>query len=285
MIIVRTPLRISIAWGGTDLPVWSREHGSMFISAAINKYIYITLQRSAYNPKINLRYSELEEVDTVDEIKHDIIRETLKYVGEKGPVQITSHADIPSGAGLGSSGAFGVAVLHALKTQIPIDLAMQASVIQIDRLGYPIGYQDQLVAAFGGINEYRISGQDECTVFPFKIDYKGFLEKLVLFHTGIKHDANEVLKKSSIDGLQDVQNLAWKMKGVLETGDFDAYGEMLDAHWEQKKRRGGMSHQLIDEWYQLGLKNGALGGKLIGAGGGGFLLFYTNDRDKLIANM
>src|SRR3990167_1789329 len=287
MRIVRTPLRISIAGGGTDLPVWSREHGSMFISAAINKYIYITLQRSAYNPKINLRYSEIEEVDIVDEIKHDIIRETLKHVGEKGPVQITSHADIPSGAGLGSSGAFGVAVLHALKEDIKdrINLAIMASRIQMGQLGYPIGYQDQLAAALGGVNEYRIDEKDECTVMPLQFNHSKFLEKIVLFHTGIKHDANDVLKKSSTDGLQEVQNLAWEMKYALNTGDFDAYGEMLDAHWKQKKRRGAMSSQLIDEWYDLGIKNGALGGKLIGAGGGGFLLFYTTDRDRLINNM
>ena len=257
----------------------------MFISAAINKYIYITLQRSKYNPKINLRYSEIEEVSTVDEIKHDIIRETMKYVGENGPVQITSHADIPSGSGLGSSGTFGVAVLHALKDQKPIDLAIQASRIQMEQLGYPIGYQDQLVAAFGGVNEYRLDGKDDCTVLPLKMDYDEFLKRIVIFHTGIQHDANEVLKKSSIDGLEEVQDLAWKMKDALETGYFDAYGVMLDDHWEQKKRRGGMSNPQIDEWYQLGLKNGALGGKLIGAGGGGFLLFYTYNRERLIANM
>src|SRR3990167_10980220 len=238
MKIIRTPLRISIAGGGTDLPIWSREHGSMFISAAINKYIYITLQRSAYNPKINLRYSEIEEVDTVDEIKHDIIRETLKHVGEKGPIQITSHADIPSGLGLGSSGSFGVGVLKALDPSLPSAyLAKEASIIQMKKLGYPCGIQDQFVATYGGVNKYTIYKNGNTAVSPVDFTSKTLENRLVMFHTGIKHDTNDILKKSSTDGLQEVQNLAWEMKYALNTGDFDAYGEMLGAHWEQKKRR------------------------------------------------
>src|SRR3990167_3242302 len=206
MIIVRTPLRISIAGGGTDLPVWSREHGSMFISAAINKYIYITLQRSAYNPKINLRYSEIEEVYMVDEIKHDIIRETLRYVGEKGPIQITSHADIPSGLGLGSSGSFGVGVLKALEPSLsPAYLAKEASLIQMEKLGYPCGIQDQFVAAYGGINEYTIYKNGNTAVSPIDFTSKTLENRLVMFHTGVKHNTNAVLKKSSTDGLHEVQ--------------------------------------------------------------------------------
>jgi len=286
MIIVRTPLRLGLAGGGTDLPVWCKDHGSMLISAAINKYIYITLQRSSYNQKINLRYSHLEEVDKVDQIKHDIIRETFKFYNVKAPIALTSHADIPSATGLGSSGSFGVGIIHALNPEVsPSLLAQQATIIQVDQLKYPIGFQDQYVAAYGGINSYETDEKGNINVSPLKFNLIPLEEKLVMFYTGIKRDTNEVLKQSSIEGLDRVQSLAFGIKNVLERGDFDSFGAFLRDHWQEKKRRGGMTNPQIDELYELGLKSGAMGGKLIGAGGGGFLLFYTNDRDRLIASM
>lgn len=286
MIIVRTPLRISLAGGGTDLPTWYRRHGSMFISASINKYIYITLQNSSYNPKINLRYSELEEVEDIGEIKNDILRETLKYCGVKNSVAITSHADIPSGTGLGSSGSFGVAVLHALKPDASRKyLARISSKIQMDILDYPIGWQDQYVAAYGGINSYHVNRKGVVRVNPFKLE-SSLAGKLVMFFTGFKRDTNPILSQSTAAGLGEVQELAWEAKEALETSDLDTYGLLLDKHWQAKKKRNpSMSNPEIDSWYELGLKNGALGGKLIGAGGGGFLMFYTNHKEKLIGAM
>lgn len=285
MVITRSPLRISLAGGGTDLPTWSKQHGSMFISVAIDKYIYTTLHRSQYNPKIRLRYSEMEEVKTVDEIKHEIFRETLKghLIGQ---AEITSHAEIPSGTGLGSSGAFGVGVLHALNpTWKASQLASRSSEIQMNILKYPIGIQDQYVSAYGGLRTYEINPEGDVYTAPFLENPEDLEKKLVMFYTGIKRDTNEILKKSTTDGMEFIQSLAWKAKGALGNRDFDSYGKMLNEHWEYKKQRGGMTSPAIDKLYTIGLKNGALGGKLIGAGGGGFLLFYTNERERLIEAM
>ena len=279
MIITKTPLRLSIAGGGTDLPSWYQKHGSMFISGAIDKYIYITYHRSQFDQRIRLRYSKMEEVDKTEDIKHDIIRETFKQYGVKDHVELTSHAEIPSGTGLGSSGSFGVGILHAIygRQADPGQLALQSSAIQIDKLGHPIGLQDQYVAAYGGVNMYLIDRIGNVKVTP--IDPPQGLE---LFYTGIKRDANEVLKASSQDGLFRIQELAFETKKALEEKDYRRYGEILNDHWQHKKMRGGMTNPQIDEWYDLALANGAIGGKLVGAGGGGFLLFYTEERERLI---
>lgn len=279
MIIVRTPLRISIAGGGTDLPSWFNKHGSMFISAAINKYIYITYHRSDFDKRIRLRYSRMEEVDSIDEIQHDIIKETFGAYGIKDSVELTSHAEIPSGTGLGSSGSFGVGILHAIfgKYADPAQLALRATDIQMVNLKHPIGIQDQYVAAYGGVNVYELKQDGSIKVSPIEPP-----QGLELFFTGFKRDANEVLRASSQDGLFRIQELAWETKKALEEKDYRKYGEILNEHWQHKKMRGGMTNPQIDEWYELGLKNGAVGGKLVGAGGGGFLLFYTEDKEKLI---
>src|SRR3990167_7027810 len=167
MRIVRTPLRISIAGGGTDLPSWYKDHGSMFISAAIDKYIYITYHRSEFDPRIRLRYSKMEEVDSVDEIQHDIVRTTFRQCGVKDYVELTSHAEIPSGTGLGSSGSFGVGILQAITgINDPRELALKSTEIQLGILRHPIGLQDQYVAAFGGVNEYTISQDGYVTIKP-----------------------------------------------------------------------------------------------------------------------
>jgi len=286
MIIVRTPLRISLAGGGCDLPVWYKTHGAMFIAAAIDKYIYTTFHHSAYDEKIRIRYSKMEEVDNVDEIQNEIVRETLKFCGIKDSVEITSHAEIPSGTGLGSSGSFGVGILQSIETSFTKDILTKFSTqIQMEKLKWPIGWQDQLVATYGGLRIYEIKNDDfELNNFKGAVGWN--LEtKLVMFYTGIKREANKVLKQSTTEGLDKIQELAWQTKKAFEKGNLDEYGEILKEHWEYKKKRGGMTNPQIDEWYELGLKNGALGGKLIGAGGGGFLLFYTNDREKLINSM
>jgi len=289
MIIVRVPLRLSIAGGGTDLKSWYKEHGSMFISAAIDKYIYITYHRSQFDPRIRLRYSKMEEVNNIEEIRHDIIRETFKQYGIKDHVELTSHAEIPSGTGLGSSGSFGVGILHAIwGTGNAAQLALRATDIQMNILKHPIGVQDQYAAAYGGTNVYTIQKRrwfdneerEEIQIKPIEPP-----QGLELFYTGIKRDANEVLKASTTEGLERIQELAWDTKKALESRDFHAYGEIMNEHWEYKKKRGNMTNPQIDEWYKLGLKNGAVGGKLVGAGGGGFLMFYTEDKEKLIRAM
>lgn len=290
MVIVKSPLRISLAGGGTDLPSWYRTHGSMFISVAIDKYIYTTLHESKYNPNIRLRYSEMEEVNTIDEIKHEIFRETLRD-RITGGLEITSHAEIPSGTGLGSSGAFGVGVLHALNPKIGKEaLALGASRIQMDILKYPIGLQDQYVSAYGGCKMYQIDSDGDVSVTDFLDESirNSLQDRLVMFYTGIKRDTNKILSGSTNQDLDKIQKLAWETKDLLGSGNLDGYGRLLNEHWKFKKNRGQMTNSEIDKWYQLGLENGALGGKLIGAGGGGFLLFYVStekDKQNLINNM
>jgi len=257
----------------------------MFISAAINKYVYTILHKPFEN-KIILHYSGLEELDKVKDIKNDIIRETFKLYGLYKPIEVTTCADIASGTGLGSSGSFGVGLVHALNPSDSKEfLAKQASIIQMDILEYPIGFQDQYVAAYGGINTYTIDTSGNVGVKPLKINSKMLQNKLVMFFTGFSRDTNEVLSKSTTEGLLEIQSMAYEAREALLVQNFDKYGLLLDAHWQLKKKRGGMTNREIDKYYELGLKNGALGGKLIGAGGGGFLLFYTNDREKLIKNM
>lgn len=282
MIIIRTPLRISLAGGGTDLPAWYKKHGSMFISAAIDKYIYITYHRSQFDSSIRLRYSKMEEVYDVSHIQHDIIKETFKLYDIEDHVELTSHAEIPSGTGLGSSGSFGVGIIHAIygEKANPTFLAKNATYIQMNVLGHPIGVQDQYAAAFGGTNVFKVSKDGEVTAEPIRPP-----QGLTLFFTGLKRDANEILRASTQEGLDKIQALAWEIKDALEDKDYKTYGELMNHHWEYKKKRGGMTNPQIDEWYKLGLKNGAIGGKLVGAGGGGFLMFYTEDNEKLIKAM
>jgi D-glycero-alpha-D-manno-heptose-7-phosphate kinase len=253
----------------------------MFISAAIDKYIYITYHQSQFDPSIRLRYSRMEEVNTVDEIQHDIIRETFRQYGIKERVELTSHAEIPSGTGLGSSGSFGVGILHAITgVSDKMQLAIRSTEIQMDILKHPIGVQDQYASAFGGVNMYEVDTAGYVKVTPIVPP-----EGLCLFYTGIKRDANDVLRASGDAGLDKIQELSWETKKCLESGDFRGYGEILNEHWEAKKKRGPMTSAKIDSWYELALKNGAIGGKLVGAGGGGFLLFYTEEPERLIKAM
>lgn len=284
MQISRTPLRISLAGGGTDLPGWYKEHGSMFISAAINKYIYITYHQSYTEPGLRIRYSKNEEVMEIRKIKHDIVRETLRSLNIQAG-EITSHAEIPSGTGLGSSGSFGVGLLNALSPQDPASLAQEATRIQMDVLNYPIGLQDQYVSAYGGINCYEINQDGQVKITPLEINFGKLEKKLVLFYTGIKRDTNTVLRKSSFEGLEKIQEFGWDIHRALISESFYNFGELLNHHWEWKKRRGHMTTPAIDKYYERGMANGAVGGKLIGAGGGGFLMFYTEDRDTLIQSM
>jgi D-glycero-alpha-D-manno-heptose-7-phosphate kinase len=300
LIIARSPLRITLGGGGTDLPSYYREHEGFLIAAAIDKYVYVTVMRP-FKPGIYLKYSQLEHVDRTADVKHPIVREAIDMLGFKTPqVEITTLADIPSGTGLGSSGSFTTALLKALyahrKRHVnQEEIAELACRIEIDRLGEPIGKQDQYIAAYGGITCFTYGRDDKVTAVPLKISMNTLLDledNLLLFFTGFSRSAGAILQDQNVRTQQSdtgmlrnlhyVKELGLRSRVALEAGDVELFGELLHEHWEHKKRRsGGMSNPEIDRWYALGMANGAVGGKLVGAGGGGFLMFYARDRNRL----
>jgi len=300
MIITRSPLRITLGGGGTDLPSYYQQHGGFLIAAAIDKYVYVTAMRP-FTPGIFLKYSKLEHVDRIDEVQHPIIREVLKQLNFRTPqIEITTLADIPSGTGLGSSGSFTTALVKALyahrrRLLHPSELAEIACDIEINRLREPIGKQDQYIAAYGGVTCFTFNGDGTVTAEPIGATMQSLFtleDDLLLFFTGFSRSAGAVLqdqKSRSERGdadvfanLHAVKELGYRSRRALETGDTALFGEIMHEQWEQKKRRsGGMTNSHIDEWYELGRKSGALGGKLVGAGGGGFLVVYAEDRRRL----
>jgi D-glycero-alpha-D-manno-heptose-7-phosphate kinase len=300
MIIARSPLRITLGGGGTDLASYYREHEGILIAAAIDKYVYVTVMRP-FTPGIYLKYSELEHVDQVTDVHHPIIREAIQLLKLNTPqIEITTLADIPAGTGLGSSGSFTTALLKALyahrKRLIhPGELAALACHIEIDRLGEPIGKQDQYIAAYGGITCFTFNKNDKVEATPLAVSMDTLFDledNLLLFFTGFARSTSNILRdqdtrtKQSDDemlkNLHYVKELGLRSKKALEAGNALLFGELMHEHWEHKKRRSsGMSNPRIDEWYELGRKSGAVGGKLVGAGGGGFLMFYAADRNKL----
>ncbi len=300
MIITRSPLRITLGGGGTDLPSYYREHEGFLLSAAIDKYVFVNVMRP-FTPGIYLKYSKLEHVGEIDEVNHPIIREALCMLDFRDPqVEISTLADIPAGTGLGSSGSFTTALLKALYTHRKRhlhqeELAELACHIEIDRLGEPIGKQDQYIAAIGGITCFTFRQDDDVTVTPLNISMNTIFEledNLLLFFTGFSRSAGNILKdqkvrsqKNEADMLKNlhfVKELGLRSKDSLESGNTLLFGELMNEHWEHKKHRSrGMSNSQIDAWYEAGMKNGAIGGKLVGAGGGGFLMFMAQDRNKL----
>src|SRR5205823_1342604 len=300
MIITRSPLRISLGGGGTDLPSYYRKHTGFLIAAAIDKHVCITTHQT-FVQELILKYSRLERVHSVDEVQHPIIREALRLVGIEGrSLEITSMADIPAGTGLGSSGSFTTALLKALHTYKKNlvhahELAEQACHIEIDRLGEPIGKQDQYIAAFGGLTCFHFLGNDEVKAWPLKVDTDTLYnleDNLLLFFTGYSRSASSILKEQDskskrqeqemVDNLHFVKELGYQSKEALERGDLHGFAELMKVHWEHKKQRSGsMSNTDIDRWHHLAMENGALGGKLIGAGGGGFLMFYAEEKRRL----
>ncbi|MDR2443597.1 MAG: galactokinase [Deltaproteobacteria bacterium] len=301
MIITRSPLRISLGGGGTDLPSYYREHGGGFlIAGAIDKYVYVTVLRP-FVEGIFLKYSQLEQVKTVPEVRHKIIREVLSMLELKTPqVEITTLADIPSGTGLGSSGSFTTALLKALYAHrrhllLPHELAKIACHIEIERLGEPIGKQDQYIAAYGGLTCFTFNPDDTVEAVPLNIPIEDLFEledRLILFFTGYTRSAGDLLKdqhvksqksdKDMLDNLHYVKDLGFRSRKALEDGDIYGFGRLMHEHWENKKKRtGGMSNPQIDHCYDKALNNGAIGGKLVGAGGGGFLMFLADDKTRL----
>ena len=309
MIIVKAPLRISIGGGGTDLPSYYKNFESTFISAAIDKYIYISLH-PIFIEEIIIKYSELERVSRLDDIRHPIVREALKLTHVTRAVEITSFADIPSGTGLGSSGSFTVALLKALYTyknisHTALSLAEDACKIEIEKLGSPIGKQDQYISSVGGLTRFHINKEGSVTASPLEMQRHHLIdleEHLLLFFTGYSRSANNILKEqddatktasapqtsagvnsqSMIENLHFTKELGMQIGTCLERGDIAEFGKLMHVHWEHKKKRStGISAGKIDSWYSLAMQNGALGGKIIGAGGGGFLMFLADDKRRL----
>jgi D-glycero-alpha-D-manno-heptose-7-phosphate kinase len=300
VIITRSPLRITLGGGGTDLPSYYRDHGGFLIAAAIDKYVFVTVMRP-FVQGIFLKYSQLEHVDATDAVHHPIIREAIKLLDFKTPqLEITTLADIPAGTGLGSSGSFTTALLKALYSHRrrplhPQELAELACHVEIEKLGEPIGKQDQYIAAYGGLTCFTFNQDDSVVAEPLKIPVDAMFrleDNLLLFFTGFSRSASHILKDQKtrserhdagmIENLHYVKDLGRQSCKALAAGDTATFGKLLHVHWEHKKRRSdGMSSPQIDEWYELGLKHGALGGKLVGAGGGGFLMFYAEDHWRL----
>ena len=298
MIITRTPLRISLGGGGTDLPAYYRSAGHGFlIAAAINKYVYIAVHRN-FDEDLMLKYSSIERVPTAKEATHPLLRACLETTGIQSGIEITSMADIPTGTGLGSSGAFTVGVLRALHGyrhgyMSNLELARQACEVEIDMLGEPVGKQDQYIAAVGGITAFTFHDDERVGVEPLKLSAgtrDRIEDNLLLFYTGVRRSASEVLAgqqsadnaKSLAINLARVREIGYETREALESGDLTRFGGLLTDQWKLKHARSSDAvHDQIDEWVHLGIDAGASGGKLVGAGGGGFLLFYAEEKANL----
>jgi D-glycero-alpha-D-manno-heptose-7-phosphate kinase len=296
MIIARSPLRISLGGGGTDLPSYYERFGGFLVAAAIDKYVYITLH-DTFVPDLIVKYSKLERVATAAELEHPIIREAFAMLEMDGrSLELTSMADIPAGTGLGSSGSFTTALLKALhaynKNLVhPAELAAQACDIEINRLKEPIGKQDQYIAAYGGITCFEFRKDGSVKAWPAKISEEtryNLEDNLLMFFTGYSRSASAILKEqhekskqddpAMLENLHHVKETGFRSKEALECGNLREFARLMDEHWQRKKvRSGGMSNPQINKWYDLARQNGALGGKLIGAGGGGFLAFYAEE--------
>ena len=296
MIVTRTPLRVSFCGGGSDIPSFYEKHGGCVISAVIDKYVYISLSRS-FDPTVSLlKYSKVETVSRASEIKHPIIRECLMSSGVEG-VEISSIADVPAGTGLGSSGSFSVGLINALgaycgRTLTKDGLAREASDIEIVRLGQPVGKQDQYAAAYGGLNYYGFNRDGTVSVEPLNIGSEAAAEingNLMMFFTGTTRSASEILerqKENTGKGAGEANQLEMcrlteDLRRKLLAGNIDSVGDILDRGWRLKRTlAAGVSNDHIDGLYDRALRNGAVGGKLLGAGGGGFLLFYVRKEDQ-----
>ena len=293
MIITRTPVRISLGGGGTDLASYYCKYGGFLIATAIDKYIFITVNRR-FEDSIRISYSRTEIVDSIEDIQHPIVREALKLLGYDGSLEITTIADVPANTGLGTSSSFTVGLLNALHTYkresiTAKALAEEACRIEIDILGEPVGKQDQYMAAFGGITCLTFAKNGEVTVTPLNIspDIIEELERhIMLFYTGIRRNSADVLSgqnnasqrgdKKVIENLHRIKEIGEEAKIALESGNVHRFGQLLDIHWQTKKNLSNkVSRPEIDRWYALARQNGALGGKIMGAGGGGFFMFYV----------
>jgi D-glycero-alpha-D-manno-heptose-7-phosphate kinase len=293
VIFSRAPLRISLGGGGTDLPSYYREHGGFLVSGAIDKYVYM-LTHTVFQRRYRMKYSEMEEVDKISEIRHPILRETLLRHWRGNPLEIASVADVPAGTGMGSSGSYTVCLLkglaHARRTSItPGALAEAACEIEIDVLGEPVGKQDPYVAAHGGICAYTFSPDGSVEVEPLELSpvvLRKLRDQLLLFYTGEARSASAILTdqderskagdEKMLENLHRTKELGQRSYELLRAGDLNGYGELMHEHWERKRQRSpGMANEHIDRLYTLARRSGVIGGKIVGAGGGGFLLVYA----------
>lgn len=299
MIVTRAPYRISLGGGGTDLPSYYTQYGGFILSAAVNKYLYIYLNRPAADELIRLKYSRYEQVTSPDEIQHDLVRPALKLLDLKGSLEIASMADVPAGTGLGSSGTYLVALLTALyelkRDRVPTQaMAEQACHIEMELANHPAGKHDHYLAAFGGFTCLEIAKDGRVQVSPLNISITAveeFRNNVMLFYTGITRRSSDILEEQRqdtkrgdttvVDSLHQTKELGYRIKEALEQGNLERFGRLLDEHWQNKKRRSGkISDRQIDQWYQLAKECGALGGKVMGAGGGGFFMFYCPNSHK-----
>ena len=298
MIISRSPVRISMGGGGTDLPSYYSKYGGALIAGAIDKYTLVTAH-TRFDDKIKLNYSNSEIVDDIKDIKHNIFREGLKLLNIKKGIELTSLSDIPSSSGLGTSGSFTIALLNAIHNYkkdfvSQTQLAEEACKIEMDILKEPVGKQDQYIAAIGGISWFEFSKDGKVHFQPIKMtdDAKDELHNnIILLYTGISRSASKILKEQdekskkdesrTIETLHEIKRIGVETKKAFENGDIDKFGEFLDEHWNIKKRLSdNISNPYIDECYKHARKNGALGGKIMGAGGGGFFMFYHNGNNN-----
>lgn len=299
MILSRAPFRIPLGGGGTDLPSYYSRHGGFILSAAIDKYLHISVNRPAADNFIRLKYSRYEQVGSPAEIQHDLVRPALQQLGLNGSLEIASMADVPAGTGLGSSGTYLVALLTALyelkREKVPTQaLAEAACHIEMDLAGHPVGKHDPYLAAFGGITTLEIHPDGRVRVSPLNASLttiEEFRNSVLLFYTGITRSSSDILEAQKqqtqqgdptvIDSLHRTRELGYRIKEALEGGELDRFGLLLDEHWQNKKRRSGkISNPDIDRWYELAKQHGALGGKIMGAGGGGFFMFYCPNSHK-----
>jgi D-glycero-alpha-D-manno-heptose-7-phosphate kinase len=299
VILSRAPFRISLGGGGTDLPSYYSKWGGFVLSAAINKYLYIYINRPAADDFIRVKYSKYEQVTSPEAIQHDLVRPALQALDIQSNLEIVSMADVPAGTGLGSSGTYLVCLLTSLyelrRERIPVQaLAEQACHIEMDLAGHPVGKHDPYLAAFGGLTCLDIEKDGRVHVSPLDVSLSSvedFRQQVLLFYTGITRSSGDILgaqKQATqqgdpaiLDSLHRTKELGYRIKEVLEKGDLEQFGVLLHEHWENKKRR---SDQIgggeIDRWYQLARENGAVGGKIMGAGGGGFFMFYVPNGRK-----
>ena len=305
MIITRTPFRFTLGGGGTDLPSYYEKRGGFILAAAIDKYLYISVNTPIVDDLIRVKYSRSETVERRDQVQHDIAREAMAMMGIENALEIVSMADVPAGTGLGSSSCYAVGLLHALsnlkREYVPLQtLAERACELEIVRLGKPIGKQDQYMAAFGGIRVLDIAPDGTVSVRNAGIEagaLEDFSRNLLAFYTRTSRNADDILRAQSraareeknnvVGNLDMIKEIGFGILEALERGDFARIGLLFDEHWTRKKELApGISNPWLDEVYGAAKKSGALGGKISGAGGGGFFLFYCErDHHKLRAAM
>ena len=299
MILARAPMRITLGGGGTDLPSYYSQHGGFVLSAAIDKYIYVYVNRPAADELIRVKYSRYEEVKKPEDVAHDLVRPALQLLGIHNNIEIVSMADVPAGTGLGSSSTYLACLLTALyelkRERVPTHgLAEFACHVEMELAGHPVGKQDHYMAAFGGITCLDIGRDGRVHVSPLDLSISTAEElrsNVLLFFTGLTRSANTILQSQQsdtsagdatvVDSLHRTKELGLRIKEVLEQGNLDQFGLLLHEHWENKKRRSSqISDARIDRWYTAARESGALGGKIIGAGGGGFLMLYCPNGKK-----